>query len=83
MITNENLRLFVTLERGLAQVRILGARETGELAIMGVAKGADQLRRVLEAGDIVKYGCSLTRKQGLVACKFGRHGRNREAAGFN
>jgi hypothetical protein len=55
MVTNDNLRLFVTLEHGLKQVRILGARETGELAIMGVAKGADQLRRVLEAGHIDHY----------------------------
>jgi hypothetical protein len=43
------------LEHGLKQVRILGARETGELAIMGVAKGADQLRRVIEAGHIDHY----------------------------
>jgi hypothetical protein len=55
MITNDNLRLFVTLEHGLKQVRILGTRETGELAIMGVAKGADQLQRVLEAGQIDHY----------------------------
>lgn len=35
MITNDNLRLFVTLEHGLKQVRILGVRESGGLAVMG------------------------------------------------
>jgi hypothetical protein len=55
MTTNGNLRLFVMLEHGLKQVRILGSRETGELAIMGVAKGTDELRRMLEAGQIDHY----------------------------
>jgi hypothetical protein len=55
MIINDNLRLFVTLEQGLKQVRILGARGNGDLAIMGAAKGADQLQLVLEAGDIDHY----------------------------
>jgi hypothetical protein len=55
MITNDNLRLFVMLEHGLEKVRILGAREFGDLAIMGVAKGREQLQHVFEAGDIDHY----------------------------
>jgi len=59
MITNDNLHLFVTLEHGLKQVRILGALEFGPLAFMGAAKGADQLLQVLEAGFIDHYiNCS-------------------------
>jgi hypothetical protein len=55
MIINDNLRLFVGFQHGLEKVRILGARESGDLAIMGVAKGMDQLQHVLEAGDIDHY----------------------------
>src|SRR6266566_4783394 len=55
MITHDNLRLFVMLDHGLKQARILGARESGSLAIMGVTEGKDQLQHVLEAGDIDHY----------------------------